>query len=40
MSSEEDQHKFEDSYKRNTTITLIVVAVALIVVYALIRAYK
>ena len=40
MSSEEDQHKFEDSYKKNTTIIMILVAVVLVVVYALIRAYK
>ena len=40
MSGEEDRQKFENSYKKNTTITMIVIAVALIIVYALIRAYK
>ena len=40
MSSEENQNKFEDSFKKKTTITMILVSVALVVIYALIRAYK
>lgn len=40
MSGEEDQNKFEDSFKKKTTITMILVAVVLVVVYALIRAYN
>ena len=40
MSGNEDQNKFEESFKKKTTIAMIVVSVVLVVLYALLRSYN
>ncbi len=40
MSSEDKQIKDEETFKKKATITMILVTVALIVIYAMIRIYK
>ena len=40
MSGNEDQNEFEESFKKKTTITMVMVSVVLVVLYVLIMAYK